>query len=535
MLKAVRIFYRQSSSNLFRRFRHTENSSKNDISRTAGLGRDSTFPIVYNFPALSKSPSGLPPVKYAIPEANRYETNVTTLDNGLRVASEKLFGDFCTIGVIVSAGPRFEGKYLSGVSHFLEKLAFMSTNKYESREQIVETLHEVNAICDCQTSRDIIIYALSCRTSGIERVVELLSETIFRPKFLPEEMESAQVAVFNEIDDLKNRRYDPTPILTDMIHAAGYGNKTLGLPKYTPLDNISRIDTSMLRSFMKEFYQPERMVLAGVGIDHQQLVDLGKKYFSISKNDNKNIDQKTIEDNKAIWTGGVIMEERDLSHLSFGADPLPENVHIALGFEAPSHKEEREFVSTCVLSQLLGGGGSFSAGGPGKGLYSRFYLNVLNRHEQIKTAISYNKAFSDSGCLYFHFGGEPTYLRNMVDVAIREIGFLVSERPGSIELARAKKQLQSMLFMNLEQRPVVFEDIARQVLSVGKRQQADYYFNRIERINMDDIYEIARRIFSKPLALAGLGKNINEMRSYAQVSDVIQRQLSSKTRWRIFG
>ncbi|CAF0816674.1 unnamed protein product [Rotaria sordida] len=535
MLKAVRIFYRQSSSNLFRRFRHTENSSKNDISRTTGLGRDSTFPIVYNFPALSKSPSGLPPVKYAIPEANRYETNVTTLDNGLRVASEKLFGDFCTIGVIVSAGPRFEGKYLSGVSHFLEKLAFMSTNKYESREQIVETLHEVNAICDCQTSRDIIIYALSCRTSGIERVVELLSETIFRPKFLPEEMESAQVAVFNEIDDLKNRRYDPTPILTDMIHAAGYGNKTLGLPKYTPLDNISRIDTSMLRSFMKEFYQPERMVLAGVGIDHQQLVDLGKKYFSISKNDNKNIDQKTIEDNKAIWTGGVIMEERDLSHLSFGADPLPENVHIALGFEAPSHKEEREFVSTCVLSQLLGGGGSFSAGGPGKGLYSRFYLNVLNRHEQIKTAISYNQAYSDSGCLYFHFGGEPTYLRNMVDVAIREIGFLVSERPGSIELARAKKQLQSMLFMNLEQRPVVFEDIARQVLSVGKRQQADYYFNRIERINMDDIYEIARRIFSKPLALAGLGKNINEMRSYAQVSDVIQRQLSSKTRWRIFG
>ena len=26
-------------------------------------------------------------------------------------------------------------------------------------------------------------------------------------------------------------------------------------------------------------------------------------------------------------------EERDLSHLSFGADPLPEIVHVALGFE----------------------------------------------------------------------------------------------------------------------------------------------------------------------------------------------------------
>ena len=33
------------------------------------------------------------------------------------------------------------------------------------------------------------------------------------------------------------------------------------------------------------------------------------------------------------------------------------------------------------------------------------------------------------------------------------------------ELARAKKQLTSMLLMNLESRPVIFEDVARQVLA----------------------------------------------------------------------
>ena len=81
----------------------------------------------------------------------------------------------------------------------------------------------------------------------------------------------------------------------------------------------------------------------------------------------------------------------------------------------------------------------------------------------------------------------PEYLRNMTDVAIREIGYLVSHPPESIELERAKRQLQSMLFMNLEQRPVVFEDVARQVLSVGKRQQADYYFNRIHRVQAEDV------------------------------------------------
>ncbi len=63
----------------------------------------------------------------------------------------------------------------------------------------------------------------------------------------------------------------------------------------------------MLRSYMKEFYQPERMVLAGVGIDHQKLVDLGQKYFSVPKNESQIIDQQA---NKAVWTGGVVMVRR---------------------------------------------------------------------------------------------------------------------------------------------------------------------------------------------------------------------------------
>ncbi len=73
------------------RLRHTENSSINDKSPTHSLGRDSSLSSVYNFPALSKSPSWLPPVKYALPESNRYETNVTTLDNGLRVCIDVFF------------------------------------------------------------------------------------------------------------------------------------------------------------------------------------------------------------------------------------------------------------------------------------------------------------------------------------------------------------------------------------------------------------------------------------------------------------
>lgn len=142
---------------------------------------------------------------------------------------------------------------------------------------------------------------------------------------------------------------------TDLNHLesknqAAYSGKTLGLPKYAPAENIDKIDHSVLRDYTKQFYRPDRMVLAGVGIDHDRLLELGRKYFSTPKPTNSPI----VEEEKAVWKGGFVLvrklfspfmetlhrhlfclfqEERDLSHLSFGADPLPELAHVALGFE----------------------------------------------------------------------------------------------------------------------------------------------------------------------------------------------------------
>lgn len=63
-----------------------------------------------------------------------------------------------------------------------------------------------------------------------------------------------------------------------------------------------------------------------------------------------------------------------------------------------------------------------------------------------------------------------------------------------------------MLFMNLEQRPVLFEDVARQVLSRGKREQAQYYFDRIQKIQESDIRRVAKKMLQSAPAVAAMGK-----------------------------
>lgn len=51
-------------------------------------------------------------------------TQVTVLSNNIRVATENTPGHFAAVGLYIDAGTRYETPLTSGVSHFLDRLAF---------------------------------------------------------------------------------------------------------------------------------------------------------------------------------------------------------------------------------------------------------------------------------------------------------------------------------------------------------------------------------------------------------------------------
>lgn len=79
-----------------------------------------------------------------------------------------------------------------------------------------------------------------------------------------------------------------------------------------------------------------------------------------------------------------------------GPNPLPELTHVGLALESCSFLNE-DFFAYAVLNSYMGGGGSFSAGGPGKGMYTHIYQNVLSQHHWVYWAMAQNHAYSDSG------------------------------------------------------------------------------------------------------------------------------------------
>ena len=64
------------------------------------------------------------PAPVAGTETRRGPFHVTTLPNGLRVASLEGLGQVTAVGVLVDAGSRYETPDTNGVSHLIDRLAF---------------------------------------------------------------------------------------------------------------------------------------------------------------------------------------------------------------------------------------------------------------------------------------------------------------------------------------------------------------------------------------------------------------------------
>ena len=196
--------------------------------------------------------------------------------------------------------------------------------------------------------------------------------------------------------------------------------------------------------------------------------------------------------------------------------PLPHPVnnlsiplsHVHISFEALPISSP-DIYALATLQTLLGGGGSFSAGGPGKGMYSRLYTNVLNQHGWIESCVAFNHSYTDSGLFGIAGSCIPGRVGSMVDVMCRELQALTLETGFSAlqtaEVNRAKNQLRSSLLMNLESRLVELEDLGRQVQVHGRRVGVKEMCRKIDELEIKDLRRVAKQVFSGLVENVGKG------------------------------
>lgn len=87
---------------------------------------------------------------------------------------------------------------------------------------------------------------------------------------------------------------------------AAYRGNTVGLPRFCPAENVDKIDKNVLHSYLRNYYRPERMVLAGVGIEHEQLVESARKYLLDVKPVWGTSSAPNVDLSVAQYTGGIV-------------------------------------------------------------------------------------------------------------------------------------------------------------------------------------------------------------------------------------
>lgn len=487
---------------------------------------------------------------------------ITTLSNGIRVATEALPGHFSGIGVYIDAGSRYENEALRGVSHIIDRLAFKSTTKRTS-DQMLETMEQLGGNIQCASSRESLMYQSATFNSAVPDTIALLAETIRDPNITEEEVGRQLETADYEIGEIWGK---PELILPELVHMAAYKDNTLGNPLLCPRERLDQIDRRTVEAYRKAFFRPDRIVVAFAGVPHADAIKLAEQYFGDmtdpmatgapslkaqqqhlqppyptsqmpSQNDSrlmskipflKNIstsasqkatvspldpsqiiphplEQPIDYDAPSHYTGGFLT----LPPLPIPPNPsLPRVSHIHLAFESLpiSHPD---IYALATLQTLLGGGGSFSAGGPGKGMYSRLYTNVLNQYGWVENCVAFNHAYTDSGLFGISASCATQFVGKMIETMSRELHLLSTEtglgRLSEIEVKRAKNQLRSSLLMNLESRMVELEDLGRQVQVHGRRVPVKEMVANIENVTMSDLRRVAKTVFGGQVQNRGQG------------------------------
>lgn len=451
-------------------------------------------------------------------------TKVTALPNGVRIATEELPGHFSAVGVYVDAGSRYEAERLTGVSHLLDRLAFKSTS-VRSSNAMLERLESLGGNYMCTSSRESIMYQSAVFNRDLETMAGLLAEAVRDPCITEEEVDLQRDTAFFEISQIWEK---PELILPELIHSAAFKNNTLGNPVLCPEEKLPHMSAALVHEYRNLFFRPERLVLAFAGIPHEQSVKLGERYFADMKY--RPYPSTSSSSQKLSATSGLLKSMSTVAsplsfsasnpepfapaHFTGGTQEIPraagskdEFTHLYIAFEGLAISDP-DMYALAVLQSLLGGGGSFSAGGPGKGMYTRLFTNVLNQFGWVEHALAFNHSYTDSGLFGISASCTHEAAHAIADVICHELSLTFTTGRGCLqnsEVQRAKNQLRSSLLMNLESRMVELEDLGRQVQVHGRKVGTKEMCDKIDALTVDDVRRVARRVLTGQVVNLGHG------------------------------
>ena len=384
---------------------------------------------------------------------------LTTLPNGLRIATERMPGlASASIGIWLTAGGRHERLEQNGIAHFLEHMAFKGTER-RSALQIAEEIEDVGGYINAYTSREMTAYYARVLEADVPLALDVISDIVLNPVFDEKEIETERHVILQEIGQALDT---PDDIIFDWLQEAAFPDQALGRTILGPAERVSSFGRGDLTGFVGEHYGPDQMILSAAGaVDHDAIVKAAEAIFGALKP----VGARPLQ--RAAWAGGERREVKDL-----------EQVHFAMGFEAPAVTAD-DFFTAQVYATAIGGGMS-----------SRLFQKIREERGLCYSIYAQAGAYEDTGMITIYAGTSAEEIGDLCALTMDELKRAADDMSES-ELARARAQMKAGLLMGLESPSARAERMARHLAIWGRVQDVAETAAEIDAVTRAGIRDFA--------------------------------------------
>ena len=414
-----------------------------------------------------------------------------TLPNGLTVVTVEMpHIHTMEVSMFVRAGLRYENLQNNGISHFLEHMMFRGNGKYPNSIALNMEFENIGRDLRASTLGEYTQYGFSPHLSQLDKGLELFSEFFCSPTFPEIEIERGIILeeYFEELNE-EGVNIDINNQACKLL----YPDTPMAWPTIGTEETIKNIQTEMLKEYFDRHYVPGNMVLAFAGpIDHVEVIDLSKKYFSVLKNGSEPFSKTHFIDS--------ISEEQKSPGLHFQEDS-DSQIELQVCFRSCSYNDP-DFLVLALISRVFD-----------DGFTSRLQRVLREERGLVYSVECRATSMSDLGTMDFDVTVRPEKVVEVTRILLKEITTFAKEGPTESELAHIKKRYFFDLDSELDDpyKQVVryaFPHLYSSEMSLQEEREL------IESITAKKMLEVAEKVFeAKNLNLILVGPYTSELKS----------------------
>lgn len=341
------------------------------------------------------------------------------LPNGLRIIGEhNPAAASVAAGYFVHTGARDETPEVSGVSHFLEHMAFKGNDLY-SPEDINRIFDEIGAQYNAYTSQERTVYYGAVLPERLPTMLDLLS-LLMRPVLRQEDFEVEKKVILEEIAMYEDR---PSFQVFDLSSESYWRGHPLGNSILGSTASITDLRKDQMSTYLSERYSPGNLLLVVAGnYDWDAVVAQVEK--ESAGRPQLEVGRRRPAAEPGTGRGGKV-------------DPSLNRTHVAIYAPGVGMDDPRRYAAG-VLADAIGDGGG-----------SRLYWELVDKGLADNASLDHESS-EDQGLYSGYISAAPERADAVIDRYLGVLHQVQDERVTAGEWRRAQRKLATGLTLRAE-------------------------------------------------------------------------------------